>query len=78
MSAGFPKNFLIKVYDTRCMMEAIEQVQSENMELFMEISNLRNNLNELYNQKGPASSNYISLSLKLNLLIKEYFDGDIS
>jgi hypothetical protein len=60
------------------MMEVIDQVQSRNTELFMEISNLRNNLNELYTQKGPASSNYISLSIKLKLLINKYFEEQIS
>lgn len=56
-------------------METIEHVQSKNTRLLVEISNLQNDLNALYAQKGPASSDYISLSIKLKVLIKEYFGG---
>lgn len=55
-------------------MNTIDQFQCENMELLMEIFDHKVSLKEVYNLKGPASSDYISLSIKLNLLIKEYFE----
>ncbi|WP_248736844.1 Spo0E family sporulation regulatory protein-aspartic acid phosphatase [Neobacillus rhizosphaerae] len=59
------------------MMKAKEYVEKENIKLLMEIFNLKSNLHELYIQKGSASSEYISLSIKLDLLIKEYFEEKI-
>ena len=55
-------------------MKTKNDFQSENMKLLMEIFNLKLTLRELYMQKGPASSDYISHSIKLNVLIKEYFE----
>ncbi|MFE8698932.1 Spo0E family sporulation regulatory protein-aspartic acid phosphatase [Cytobacillus sp. FJAT-53684] len=55
-------------------MKTKNDFQSENMKLLMEIFNLKLTLRELYMQKGPASSDYISQSIKLNVLIKEYFE----
>jgi hypothetical protein len=60
------------------MMEANQQIQNENNKLLMEILNLRLNLSELYLQTGPSSPDYISLSLKLDLLINQYFDEKVS
>lgn len=56
------------------MMKTSEAVKVENMELLMEIVNLRAKINELYNQSGPNTSEYITLSIKLNLLVKDYFE----
>jgi hypothetical protein len=64
-----PKGFL-----ARCIMKGIEHNQSENIELLMEIIQLRKNLDELYHEKGPACSDYISLSIELKLLTTEYFE----
>lgn len=58
----------------RCVMNVIDDFQSENMELLMDIFDHKVRLKEFYIQKGPASSDYISLSIKLDLLIKEYFE----
>lgn len=60
------------------MMGTIKYSQDENNKLLMEIMNLRINLSELYAQSGPSSSNYISDSIKLDLLINEYLDEKIS
>lgn len=59
-------------------MKTKEKVQSENMGLLSEIYHLRIILKEIYSQKGPANSDYISLSIKLNLLVNEYIDEKIS
>ncbi len=59
------------------MMEAVDYVQTGRESLFMEIVHLRNDLDKLYKQTGPGSSDYISLSIKLKLLIKEYFETQI-
>lgn len=56
------------------MMAANQQIQSENNDLLLEILNLRLNLSELYLRTGPSSPDYISLSLRLNLLVNQYFD----
>jgi hypothetical protein len=58
-------------------MIANETVQFENIPLLMNIFNLRTKINELYQQKGPGSSDYIKLSIKLDLLMNEYFDEKI-
>jgi hypothetical protein len=55
-------------------MKAEEQIQGENIELLKEIIHIQKNLQELYLEKGAASSDYISLSIELNLLTKEYFE----
>jgi hypothetical protein len=54
-----------------------ETLQTENMSLLGEIRSLKENLRELYLQTGPGNSNYISLSLKLDVLINEYIDGQL-
>ncbi|MGJ7922647.1 Spo0E family sporulation regulatory protein-aspartic acid phosphatase [Neobacillus sp. LXY-4] len=58
----------------RCVNLEREPIQSENMTLLMEILTLKTDLRELYLQKGPGNSDYISLSLKLDKLINEYFE----
>ena len=55
-------------------MKTFEPVQSENMELLLEIVTLRTKLNHIYKQIGPSSSEYITLSIKLNSLMHKYFD----
>ncbi|MDR7239544.1 hypothetical protein [Neobacillus drentensis] len=55
-------------------MKAIEFSDTENMELLMEIVNLKAKLRGMYNQTGPNSSIYITLSIKLNLLMNKYFE----
>lgn len=62
----------------RCiMMEMMKPSQSESIKL-MKIIQLRNRIEELHQQSGPNSSNYIDLSLQLNVLEKEYIDEKIS
>lgn len=63
-----------KINFTRCMMKANESVQFENINLLLEIFNLKTTKRKLYNQKGPGSSDYIMLSIKLDLLINEYLE----
>ena len=43
-------------------MKAIEFSDTENMDLLMEIVNLKAKLRGIYNQTGPNSSEYITLS----------------
>jgi hypothetical protein len=59
-------------------MKEKKYVQMENMKLLVEILNLRTNLSELYHHTGPTSSDYISLSIKLNLVVNEYFEEKIT
>jgi hypothetical protein len=49
----------------------------ENIKLLNEIGNLKAKQGEIYQQKGPASSDYITLSIQLNILINEYLDEKI-
>jgi hypothetical protein len=49
----------------------------DNMNLLMEIAKLKTKIGELYSENGPSSSDYISLSIKLDLLIKEYIEEKI-
>ncbi|MCQ6274987.1 hypothetical protein JMM81_08435 [Bacillus sp. V3B] len=56
------------------MMEPREHVRSENKKLLMEIFKLRMLLSELYTQSGPNSSDYITLSIKLDLFVQEYME----
>lgn len=58
-------------------MKANESVPLENMNLLREIVHLKSKISELYNEKGPYSSDYISLSIKLDVLINEYIDEKI-
>ena len=55
-------------------MSAKENDQCENMKLLTEIFHLKIKLREIYLQTGPSSSNYITLKIKLDILIKEYMD----
>lgn len=59
-------------------MKAVDHVQSENMNLLLEIYNLKTTVNELYSQKGPVNRDYINCSIKLDLLIKKYIDEKIT
>jgi len=59
-------------------MKTKENVQSENMELLIEIFHLRNTLSEIYSQKGPDNSVYLSLSLELKVLVNEYVEEKIT
>ena len=60
------------------MMEANRYVQRENMKLLKEIYNLKTQLNEMYIQSGPNSSDYINLSIKLNVLEKKYMEEKLT
>jgi hypothetical protein len=60
------------------MMEANRQVQGENMKLLKEIYNLKLKLNDMYIQNGPNSSDYINLSIKLNVLEKKYMEEKLT
>lgn len=55
-------------------MKTIEPAHIENMELLMEIVTIKTKLSKIYNQIGPSSSEYITLSIKLNLLMNKYFE----
>jgi hypothetical protein len=55
-------------------MKTIESAEIENTELLLEIVNLKTKLSEIYKQIGPCSSEYITLSIKLNLLMNNYFE----
>ena len=56
-------------------MKTKEYVKSE---VLVEIANVRKMLSELYNEFGPNSSDYISLSIKLDILVRDYIDERIS
>jgi hypothetical protein len=58
-------------------MKVDESNQLENMILLKEICKLKTKMSELYHQKGPACSDYISLSLKLSSLVNQYLDEKI-
>ncbi|WP_153043017.1 hypothetical protein [Neobacillus mesonae] len=60
------------------MMKTKETVPYENKKLLMEIADVKKEKNELYKQTGPGSPDYISLSIKLDLLMKEYIDEKIA
>jgi len=47
-------------------MKGTEVVELENINLLMEISELKTTISELYDQKGPGSADYIMLSIKLD------------
>jgi hypothetical protein len=59
-------------------MESKERIPNENMKLLKEIFSLKEMLNELYAQNGPNSSNYLSLSMKLKVLEREFIDQEIN
>ncbi|MDQ1000630.1 hypothetical protein QFZ28_001030 [Neobacillus niacini] len=58
-------------------MKTIKLTQNENKELLMDIVELKIKLSELFNQTGPNTSEYISLSIKLDCLMNEYFNEKI-
>jgi hypothetical protein len=60
-----------------CMKLKPESVQSENISLLLEIYNLKIQLRDLYKQTGPGNTDYISLSIKLDLLQNEFINGKI-
>ena len=55
-------------------MKTIESTHIENMELLLEIINLKTTLSEIYKQSGPSSSEYINLSIKHYSLMNKYFE----
>ncbi|MFB9986381.1 hypothetical protein [Bacillus benzoevorans] len=60
------------------MMEANRYVHGENMKLLKEIYNLKTKQNDMYIQSGPNSSDYINLSIQLNVLEKKYMEEKLS
>ncbi|AZU64219.1 hypothetical protein CHR53_24915 [Neobacillus mesonae] len=72
------QNHRQKISFSRCMMKTKETVPYENKKLLMEIADVKKEKNELYKQTGPGSPDYISLSIKLDLLMKEYIDEKIA
>jgi hypothetical protein len=58
-------------------METNGFVHFENIKALKEISVLKKKKNELYIQKGPHSSDYITLSIKLDLLVDKYIEEKI-
>ncbi len=59
------------------MMKTNKSIKVENQKLLMDIVELKIKLSELFNQTGPNTSEYISLSIKLDFLMNEYFDEKI-
>jgi hypothetical protein len=60
------------------MMKTNKLTQIENKELLMDIVELKIKLSELFNHTGPNTSEYISLSIKLDCLMNEYFNEKIA
>lgn len=60
------------------MMEVNRYVQGENMKLLKEIYNLKTKLNDMYIQSGPNSTDYINLSINLNVLEKKYMEEKLT
>ncbi len=59
-------------------MIAHEQVPGEKMKLLMQqIFNLRIDLSKIFVQKGPSSSEYRELSIKLESLLKAYYEEQL-
>ena len=59
-------------------MQANSHIQSENTILLKDIVDLKIKLSELYNQTGPTTSEYVSLSIQLGKRMHEYFDEKVS
>ncbi|WP_040206403.1 aspartyl-phosphate phosphatase Spo0E family protein [Neobacillus jeddahensis] len=59
-------------------MKGNHSVQFENMNLLLEIANLKTKINDLYCQTGPNSPDYIKLAIKLDLLINKYLEEKIA
>jgi hypothetical protein len=60
------------------MMRTDRFIETENSKLLMDIVELRVKLSNLYNSTGPNTSEYVSLSIKLDYLMNEYFDEKIA
>ena len=60
------------------MMRTDRFIETENSKLLMDIVELRVKLSNLYNSTGPNTSEYVSLSIKLDCLMKEYFDEKLA
>jgi hypothetical protein len=60
------------------MMRTDRMIETENSKLLMDIVELRVKLSNLYNSTGPNTSEYVSLSIKLDCLMNEYFDEKIA
>jgi Spo0E like sporulation regulatory protein len=60
------------------MMRTDRFIETENSKLLMDIVELRVKLSNLYNSTGPNTSEYVSLSIKLDCLMNEYFDEKIA
>lgn len=58
-------------------MKRDKSFQTENKKLLMDIVELKIKLSELFNQTGPNTSEYISLSIKLDCMMNEYFNEKI-
>lgn len=52
----------------------MEVNEFESNNLLIEILSIRELLNELYHEKGPNSSDYITLSVKHISLINQFFE----
>jgi hypothetical protein len=55
-------------------MKTSESFHIENKDLLLDIVNRKTKLSDIYKQIGPNSSEYITLSIKLNLLMNKYFE----
>jgi hypothetical protein len=53
-------------------------IETENSKLLMDIVELRVKLSNLYNSTGPNTSEYVSLSIKLDCLMNKYFDEKLA
>ncbi|WP_318502452.1 hypothetical protein [Bacillus sp. T3] len=60
-----------------CMKLERESIQNENTNLLLEILYLKIQLRDLYEKTGPGNSEYISLSIKLDILQNEYIDSKL-
>ncbi|WP_139185609.1 hypothetical protein [Bacillus sp. OK048] len=60
------------------MMKAHKLIQSENTNLLKDIVDLKIKLSKLYNQTGPNTSEYVSLSIQLSKRMNEYFDEKVA
>lgn len=58
-------------------MKTKEPVQIENLELLKEIVHLKDKKSELFSHTGPSSSDYIDVSIKLDLLVNQYVEEKI-
>ncbi|MDR7080610.1 hypothetical protein J2Y03_005697 [Neobacillus niacini] len=59
-------------------MEANKLNQMENTKLLKDIVNLKIQLSQLYNQSGPNTSEYVSLSIQLDKLMNVYFEEKVA